>query len=707
MGNASDVAELGSEVARLRKLIRHAWVHSGYPNCGYDQMTTEQKSLYAAVIASDAEAGNARLREALEQIVAMKCVESTFGGGGETYYSLAVRMQEVAREALASAPPEPSAPAGRAASESAVTGWREKFAKTFVMSGRNSHDPEMLFRVWGNGTMSIALPEHVQQFIEIEVLGEYNPDAAPDPVSRPESADRVAELEAEVASLKSIIEGAADKSPAGYDWSVLGKIDELEAEHARLRERVRNLEGGIRRFHNKTIIGKGQVASVSLDDLNELSTVLFAEPNIEKPSAPAASGGEAVVDLSVCEERDECHLRDGRTERFKGLADTDWKHSQTHPFVVGVHAYSRAGRYCMDQSLDHPVDIIRVTRVVDDKVVQVTPAPSPAVEFDFQSMDAQLWAKAFCQTFHGHDEGTMLAWFANAIMAGYDEACRRERREGTPAVEAGVESDGVKVGAGIFGEDEAVRGLLKIPGVQMLEGSYSPCGDVVTMLDNLRSKANAGNRTLRLAYEILIQAGSQISAPSSPSEPPESEGSAAVGDCGIVAAGPQKLAAGTPDDLFPAPPSPATAAVTAEAAVIVGAGRYRTAEYDRTGKEQWLADVAGKLVNGVWVGECNPAPREELQDSLILWLSSGMTFGAHDMYRITGPYSPPKLVLELPDFWFVEHTQCFPCAFWLRSRRQRDNATRNYFRTAEEAWAVADERNAKLVAQVNAAQGEG
>ena len=43
------------------------------------------------------------------------------------------------------------------------------------------------------------------------------------------------DLAAENERLRSIIEGASDKSPAGYDWSVLGKIDELERENERLR----------------------------------------------------------------------------------------------------------------------------------------------------------------------------------------------------------------------------------------------------------------------------------------------------------------------------------------------------------------------------------------------------------------------------------------------------------------------------------------
>lgn len=34
----------------LRELVRHCWIHSGYPNCGYLQMTTEQKALFGEII---------------------------------------------------------------------------------------------------------------------------------------------------------------------------------------------------------------------------------------------------------------------------------------------------------------------------------------------------------------------------------------------------------------------------------------------------------------------------------------------------------------------------------------------------------------------------------------------------------------------------------------------------------------------------------
>ncbi len=34
----------------LEDLISHMWVHSGYVDCGYRQMTTKQKALYRQVL---------------------------------------------------------------------------------------------------------------------------------------------------------------------------------------------------------------------------------------------------------------------------------------------------------------------------------------------------------------------------------------------------------------------------------------------------------------------------------------------------------------------------------------------------------------------------------------------------------------------------------------------------------------------------------
>ncbi len=65
--------------------------------------------------------------------------------------------------------------------------------------------------------------------------------------------------------------------------------------------------------------------------------------------------------------------------------------------------------------------------------------------------DALVWSKQFCENFHGltiadepddlttADEintGDMIVWFANAIMAGFDEGCRRQSSEVVSASEA-------------------------------------------------------------------------------------------------------------------------------------------------------------------------------------------------------------------------------------------------------------------------------
>lgn len=47
-----------------------------------------------------------------------------------------------------------------------------------------------------------------------------------------------------------------------------------------------------------------------------------------------------------------------------------------------------------------------------------------------QTMDANAWATEFCKLNRASDHGTMLGWFANAIMAGHDTALR-ERKGGS------------------------------------------------------------------------------------------------------------------------------------------------------------------------------------------------------------------------------------------------------------------------------------
>ena len=54
-------------------------------------------------------------------------------------------------------------------------------------------------------------------------------------------------------------------------------------------------------------------------------------------------------------------------------------------------------------------------------------------DWPLPSFDARDWAKAFVKSVREnpnipHDEETMIAWFAGALMRGFDEATGRARR---------------------------------------------------------------------------------------------------------------------------------------------------------------------------------------------------------------------------------------------------------------------------------------
>jgi len=65
---------------------------------------------------------------------------------------------------------------------------------------------------------------------------------------------------------------------------------------------------------------------------------------------------------------------------------------------------------------------------------QATPTPPPDAQAmtrdPLTTMDAKLWAEEFMRIFGSKmdkiDEGLMIAWFANAIMKGYDVGCERQ-----------------------------------------------------------------------------------------------------------------------------------------------------------------------------------------------------------------------------------------------------------------------------------------
>jgi hypothetical protein len=51
----SCVKVLGEEYEELRELIRHCWIHTAYRDCGFMQMTTEQKQLYCEIVGGTVE----------------------------------------------------------------------------------------------------------------------------------------------------------------------------------------------------------------------------------------------------------------------------------------------------------------------------------------------------------------------------------------------------------------------------------------------------------------------------------------------------------------------------------------------------------------------------------------------------------------------------------------------------------------------------
>ncbi len=75
--------------------------------------------------------------------------------------------------------------------------------------------------------------------------------------------------------------------------------------------------------------------------------------------------------------------------------------------------------------------------------------PTKEVEFNIQSMDARVWAKEFNRILvtkgeQPYDESWLISWFANAIMAGYDEAIRRANQPTKEVSEPKVELDKIE-----------------------------------------------------------------------------------------------------------------------------------------------------------------------------------------------------------------------------------------------------------------------
>lgn len=78
----------------------------------------------------------------------------------------------------------------------------------------------------------------------------------------------------------------------------------------------------------------------------------------------------------------------------------------------------------------------------------------PSATSFYESFDARDWATAWLETIAQNpsiptDEGTMIAWFANALMRGYDEHARR--------VELGSVSSQPPAEPGLYGKFRVER----------------------------------------------------------------------------------------------------------------------------------------------------------------------------------------------------------------------------------------------------------
>jgi len=75
-----------------------------------------------------------------------------------------------------------------------------------------------------------------------------------------------------------------------------------------------------------------------------------------------------------------------------------------------------------------------------------------------QETSAEKWAHEFVKVAEirpdiPHDEGTMVCWFANAIMAGYDEGVKNERSRGVVSIIREIAYQSAGAGAGAVMEE--------------------------------------------------------------------------------------------------------------------------------------------------------------------------------------------------------------------------------------------------------------
>lgn len=176
---------------------------------------------------------------------------------------------------------------------------------------------------------------------------------------------------------------------------------------------------------------QSHIANAVMDALRSASvgrTPGCANPHGGTTSFPMAAtpppvGAPVSVDVGFDNSwRDEMH-RERNVSRGHKCACHGWKDSTV------------CCSLCTSPTTDHAPSDNREPKAAGSDVCTVAPAgwvcsrgvghagPCAAIPLNDIS-DATVWAKEFCRINSAADEGTMLAWFANAIMAGYDHAKR-------------------------------------------------------------------------------------------------------------------------------------------------------------------------------------------------------------------------------------------------------------------------------------------
>jgi hypothetical protein len=118
--------------------------------------------------------------------------------------------------------------------------------------------------------------------------------------------------------------------------------------------------------------------------------------------------------VGLCEAEEAEAFRDEAARRV-GVERREWRNEQTDKMLA--------------ETLGEPAPPADERAELDGMAAYQHAIANPSKDdpnWPLPSFDARDWAESFCAKFPGHDEETMIGWFANALMRGYDEAGKRD-----------------------------------------------------------------------------------------------------------------------------------------------------------------------------------------------------------------------------------------------------------------------------------------